>query len=197
LQPQIVELKPLDRGGVQTVTTVDVRHEKLVPAGVFEYQHSTGDNLKDAVSKGFDAWASLDLAVFADALKAKPETCTTLEYSFPAKPPLGERRRRVVLGPTAHAAAWPAVAENEEHPFCPCCLLTNSFEPFRALIENDSSFYGIRLFASRDQDGKAQADCRVNGEDWGAGAAALAEYVKKWPNRGFEYRKQYIAIQST
>jgi hypothetical protein len=41
-----------------------------------------------------------------------------------------------------------------------------------------------------------QADCRVNGEDWSAGAEALRAYVTRWPDRGFEFRKQYVVIQS-
>ena len=39
--------------------------------------------------------------------------------------------------------------EAEEHPFCPCCLLTGSFEAFRELIEGNG-FHGLRLFAARD-----------------------------------------------
>ena len=52
----------------------------------------------------------------------------------------------------------------EEHPFCPCCLLTRSFEAFRGFMEGDG-FYCLRLFAARDTEGVPQADCRVNGED--------------------------------
>ena len=51
-------------------------------------------------------------------------------------------------------------------------------------------FYGIRLFAARNSEGGAEADCRINGVDWAPGAAALLEYVATWPDRGFEYRKQ-------
>jgi hypothetical protein len=39
-----------------------------------------------------------------------------------------------------------------------------------------------------------QADCRVNGEDWLAGADALRAYVATWPDRGLETRKQYVLI---
>ena len=60
----------------------------------------------------------------------------------------------------------------------------------------DDRFYGIRFFAARDKNGAATADCRVNGEDWEDGKAGLREYVKTWPDRGVEFRKQYIIIQS-
>jgi len=48
----------------------------------------------------------------------------------------------------------------------------------------------------RDQDGAAAADCRVNGEDWKEGERALRAYVEKWPQRGFEARKQYVILQN-
>src|SRR5262245_57388431 len=54
IQPLLAELQPLEKGGVRTVTTIQVNHPKLIPAGVFEYQHSTGDNIVDSLTKGFD-----------------------------------------------------------------------------------------------------------------------------------------------
>jgi len=49
---------------------------------------------------------------------------------------------------------------------------------------------------SRDTEGHIEADCRVNGVDRPEGAAALMRYAKTWPDRGFEYRKQYVGIQT-
>ena len=89
----------------------------------------------------------------------------------------------------------PAVAEPEEHPFCPCCLLTRSWEAFRELIEGDG-FYGLRLFAMRDPEGNPRADCRVNGAEWERGKQALREYVRTWPGAGVEFRKQFVVLQS-
>jgi hypothetical protein len=83
----------------------------------------------------------------------------------------------------------------EGHPFCPCCLLTNSFEAFRSLIEDDG-FYGLRLFAARGGDDKPMADCRVNGDDWEEGAQALRAYANLWRPAGIEFRKQYVVLQS-
>jgi hypothetical protein len=60
----------------------------------------------------------------------------------------------------------------------------------------DGQFYGIRLFAMRGQDGTAGADCRLNGEDWEPGKNALIAYVNSWPDRGVEFRKQYVILQS-
>jgi hypothetical protein len=59
-----------------------------------------------------------------------------------------------------------------------------------------SAFYAVRLFAMRDTDGTASADCRINGEDWLAGKTALIDYVKTWPERGVEFRKQYVILQN-
>jgi hypothetical protein len=80
-------------------------------------------------------------------------------------------------------------------PVCRCCLLINSFEAFRDLIEGDA-FYGVRLFALRDGDGNPGANCRVNGKDWDKGAQALRAYPSTWRAAGFEFRKQYVVLQT-
>ena len=197
--PQLVELHPLDDGGVRTVTTMQSNHPKLCPAGVFEYQHSTGNNVADSISRGFDQWVQTDFVPLLDALLPQPETCTALLMEFPAGDGRAARVRRAVLGPVAHFMQEPPSTPDdnaaEEHPFCPCCLLTNSFEAFRELIEGDG-FYCLRLFSARDTEGAAQADCRVNGEDWESGVQALREYARTWPPAGYEFRKQYVVLQS-
>lgn len=66
---------------------------------------------------------------------------------------------------------------------------------FKELIEGDG-FYGLRLFAARNAEGTPEADCRVNGEDWEIGAQALREYAGTWPSAGYEFRKQYVVLQS-
>jgi hypothetical protein len=48
----------------------------------------------------------------------------------------------------------------------------------------------------RDEHGQASADCRVNGQEFEPGKQALRNYVKTWPPRGVEFRKQYVIIQS-
>lgn len=192
--PQLGGFQPLEGGGVRTVTTMQVNHPTLIPGGVFEYQHSTGDNMEDSLIKGFDQWVQTDFVTLLDALRVKPEACATMEMTFPAKDGRPERVRRAVLGPVAHMAENPPDGP-EEHPFCPCCLLTNSFEAFRSLIEGDA-FYGLRLFVLRDGDGKPAADCRVNGDDWETGAEALRSYARTWRPAGYEFRKQYVVLQN-
>jgi hypothetical protein len=66
---------------------------------------------------------------------------------------------------------------------------------FKDFIQRDE-FFGLRLFAVRNPDGTAQADCRVNGEEWEPGKAALREYVQTWPDAGMEFRKQYVVLQT-
>lgn len=210
LMPQIVELQPLDEGGVRTTSTIQTNHDVLMPDGVFEYQHSTGDHVEESFRTGFEQWVETDFVALLDALKARPEICTSLEYEFPPKTGMSAECRRVILGPITHIIQNPkARAEQqipeaqertqgdhcEDHEFCPCCLLTNSFEVFRELIE-DRGVYGIRLFAMRDANGYPQADCRVNGNDWDKGTEALRKYVGTWPAAGFEMRKQYVVVQT-
>jgi hypothetical protein len=189
----------LDDGGVRTVTTMQTHHPTLSSDGVFEYQHSTGNSIADSTSKGIDQWVQTDFVVLLDALRPQPENCTAMEMEFPASDGKPARVRRAILGPVAHFMLKSPIEleENtpEEHPFCPCCMLTKSFEAFRDLIEG-AGFYCLRLFAARDPEGVPQADCRVNGEDWERGAQALREYVTTWPPAGYEFRKQYVVLQS-
>lgn len=197
IQPQLVGLQPLDDGGVRTTTTMQINHPKFLPEGVFEYQHSTGDSIADSVTKGFDQWLRMDFVTLLDALRSKPGSCTALDFDFPAKAGKPVRSRRAVLGPVAHFMQEPSSNDQETdaeaHPFCPCCLLTKSFNAFREMIEGDG-VYCLRLFAARGIDGTPQADCRVNGEDCEKGAEALRDYAKTWPAAGYEFRKQYVVI---
>jgi hypothetical protein len=215
LLPRIVDLEPLENGGVRTTTTIQTNHPALVPDGVFEYQHSTGDSMEDSLRKGFDQWAQTDLVALLDALKPEPKTCPTLNMGFPEKDGKPAYSRRAVLGPVVHYVQRPEVYEEEtgaeekkpeaggdvqgeqceRHAFCPCCLLTNSLDAFTELIEGPG-FYALRLFAAREGEGGPQADCRVNGDDWEKGAEALRKYAATWPEAGYEFRKQYVVLHT-
>ena len=195
LQPQIVELQPLDNGGVRTVSTIEVSHPQLIHQGIFEYQHASGKNTADSLLDGFQGWVEMDLVVFLDLLHQDVESCMSLEMDFPETETRKALCSRVLLGPPSYFVADQTEQESEEHSFCPCCLFTNTFEAFGEFLESDQ-IYGIRLFAGRDENGMLHADCRINGEDWESGKRALIRYAETWPNRGFEFRKQYICIQS-
>jgi hypothetical protein len=197
LLPQLVAFQPLEQGGVRTVTTIQTHHRRLVPDGVFEYQHAAGDTIENAIRSGLDQWVQTDFVALLETLRPRPETCTTLEMEFPETGGKPARLRRAILGPVAHFMANPPPegGAEEEHPFCPCCLLTNTFQAFKDLLEDDA-FCGLRFFAARDDDGEPQADCRVSGEDFEPGAEALREYVRTWPGEGYEFRKQYVVLQT-
>lgn len=193
--PQLVAIEPME-GGVRTVTTMQVNHPTLAPAGVFEYQHSAADNVVEATARGFDQWIQTDFVPLLEALSPQPKTCTAMEMEFPAKEGKPGRIRRAILGPIAHFMEHPpADNPDEEHPFCPCCLLTRSFEAFKDLFERDD-LCCLRFFAARDEEGLPQADCRINGEDWEPGAEALRNYASTWAPAGYEFRKQYVVLQS-
>jgi len=201
-RPRLIELHPLKDGGFRSVTTITTSHPELAPDGVFEFQHATGESVIDAVRRGFDDWTQLDLLVFMDADRDKAEHCLTFEMTYSPREGMAPLNRRALLGPVAHfvqgspgAAALKGGSKEEDHPFCPCCLLINTFEAFRPLVEGDG-FFGIRLVALRNESGTPQADCRVNGEDWEAGAQALRDYVNRWPQLGYELRKQYVVLQN-
>jgi hypothetical protein len=52
IQPQLGMMQLLERDGVRTMTTLQVNHPTLIPAGAFEYQRATGDTLVDSFAKG-------------------------------------------------------------------------------------------------------------------------------------------------
>jgi hypothetical protein len=185
LLPQVVSVEPFEDAGVKTATTIQTSHPALVPAGIFEFQYSSGTDIRDSFAKGFKNWAELDLPVFQNALRAEPEDCMVATM---------EPNRRIVFGPTIQMAEQPEAVPGQDD-FCPCCLFSKNVAGFQDLLKDDT-FYGVRLFVSRNQEGLIEADCRVNGVDRPEGAAALERYAKTWPKRGFEYRKQYVAIQA-
>jgi hypothetical protein len=210
LLPRIVHLAPLDKGGVRTTTTLQTNHPNLMPDGVFEYQHATGDNVEDSLRKGFDQWAQTSFLALLDALQPTPATCATLGMSFPEKDGKLAYTRRAVLGPVVHyvqnAHVYSEVSaaetgedvsggQDEHHEFCPCCLLTRSFETFMEFIK-DRGVHCLFLYAARDGNGAPQADCRVNGNDWERGAEALRNYATTWPDAGYEFRKQYVVLHT-
>jgi Family of unknown function (DUF6348) len=197
--PRIVAVEPLPDGGVSTMTTIQVNHPALSRDGVFEYQHATGDGLGQAISSGFAQWAELDFVPLLDALQREAKSCPTMEMAFPERNGRRARKRRAVLGPVVRMGQQPrpdlAGDQDDGHCFCPCCLLTKSFDAFRPFVEGDA-FYCLRLFAFRGENGTPGADCRVNGEDFEGGAQALREYAKSWPPAGIEYRKQLVILQT-
>lgn len=108
LIPQIIELQPLEEGEVRTTSTIQTNHDALMPDGLFEYQHSTGDHVEESFRKGFEQWVETDFVALLEALKARPEICTFLEYKFPPKAGMPERCRRVILGPVTHTIQNPS-----------------------------------------------------------------------------------------
>jgi hypothetical protein len=195
LIPQVVGVEPLDSSGVKTVSTIQISHGSLVPGGVFEYQHSSGKDIRESFAAGFKSFAELDLPVFLDALRETAKDCMYMVMSPDRESTsLLAADRRLVFGPPLQMVQQSAPIAGD-HDFCSCCLFTNSIEAFGDLVK-DRGFYAIRLFALRNADGEIEADCRVNGIDRPAGAEALMKYAKSWPDRGFEYRKQYVCIQT-
>ncbi len=196
LRPVCGGITPIDQGGCRTMTNIYFEHPDLAPEPAFEYQHSVGDSAESSIAKGFEQWVQLDLATLSAALEDKLTQFTALEMAFPATETEAALTRRAVLGAVAHLATNPDPnAGQDEHSFCPCCLFTRSMPAFERLVREDR-FLGIRFFAMRNAEGLPEADCRVNGEEFEAGKEALRKYIDTWPNRGFEFRKQYVVVHS-
>jgi hypothetical protein len=186
-------------GNWRTSSIVRAIHPKLFADGLLEFQHGVGDSLRHSLRFGLDQWAQIDVPVLCDAIRDTPENCTFMDMQFPAEGERPRRTRRAILGPTGHMAQLPPSEDEEseeaEHPFCSCCMTTNCMDAFMPLFKSDDTL-GVRLFAARDESGHVDADCRVNGEGFDEGKAALLAYAEKWPERGFEIRKQYVVFQS-
>jgi hypothetical protein len=194
LSPVLVDIQPLHPRGARTVTIIRVNHSKIEAENFFEYQHSAGNSIEESLQKGFDQWMQMDLVTLQDSLQPKPLKCMMIEMPFPATAERPARIRRAVLGPVAHMRSRQP-SQEEEHPFCACCLLMKNCEAFKHFLEGDG-FFGMRLFAMRGEDGKAAADCRVNGDEYDPGKEALRKYVETWPDLGVEFRKQYVIVQT-
>jgi hypothetical protein len=198
--PRGISFSQSDNGSIRTVSIVRAAHPKLLPAGIFEFQHGSGDHPREALQYGLNQWARLDVPVLCGAVLETQDTCTVMEMTFPPEDGRPERKRRVILGPTAHVMSsrpenTGADACGEEHSFCPCCLTTQCGDVFLPLFKAEETF-GVRLFAMRNEAGEVGADCRINGEEYEPGKEALREYARSWPQHGFEFRKQYVLYQS-
>ena len=191
LRAEVGEVVRINEERVRTMTRTIASHERF-PQGLLEFQHAPGDTVERALQEGFRAWARMDLVALEDATRDRPRDCTVMDV--PGSAAAG-RRRQILLGPVAHMVTKPENAPApDDHPFCPCCLMTSSLQAFLPVLQRDG-VAGIRLFASRAQDGTLAADCRVNGEPYEPGVKPLVDYARTWPNRGVEFRKQYVIVR--
>jgi len=193
---QQVESVNLGEGRVRTCTKIHAWHPTYFPQGIFEFQHALAATEEAAFIDGFTQWMNMDLQVLQDATREVPVNCTVIEMNTASDEVNATAHyRQIILGPVAHLASQPAPKKKEAHPFCPCCLFTESMSVFHDVLQSDQ-FVGVRLFASRDNQGVLAADCRVNGEDFPAAVTPLVQYAEAWPQRGLEFRKQYIVIRT-
>lgn len=189
-----------DDGSVQTASTIQIHHRELFPNGIFEYQYSFGqyDTVQEALASGFDTWLKTDWETLLDA--ADPQEAAHLRLTITPKDDVP--KRLVLLGSVGFFPAREDDGDEEgseecslHGEFCECCLFTRSMEAFEPLIKSQEN-YAIRIFASRDDEGETDADCRVNGEDWDGALESLKNYAATWQGSGTMFRKQYIIIRN-
>lgn len=194
LLPRIVGVEQKTAGHWLTHTTVEAVHPRLFPQGVFEYQHSGGADVAQAIGDGLHQFAAIDLPVLQEAVSGEVRECSIIRMERDQPTLHLPQARRVVLGPVAWQAVNPAPVE-EAHSFCPCCFFTHTRAAMTAQLRVPD-FCAIRVFAARYPDDGIVADCRVNGIDWEEGKQALLAYAATWPDRGFETRRQYLVIHT-
>lgn len=187
LRPEFFEIVPVEPNGVRTVSAILTAHRTEFPEGIFEYQHSMGDDVESSFRLGFEYWIENDLPALAEVANGGSTKCVRIEI-----PISGQRVRDVVLGP-AHHLASEQYLKDSNHPFCSCCFFTQLKSVFEDFIGR-KEICAIRLLAFRDASGAINADCRVNGIDYLEGKKKLIEYANSWPDQGFELRKQYVII---
>jgi len=192
LRPEIVEVVSLKTGGFSTLTTLAVAHERLLPNSLFEYQQGVFKQLKATLGAGLAQWVTQDLPVFMEALSGDLKTCMAMDLEV-YKNPLFVRR--ALLGPINHRYSQNNPIK-EEHPFCQCCLLSNTYKIFEPLLTQAKTI-GLHMAVYRDTKGQVQAECRINGIDWPPGADALKLYGQTWPDRGEELRRQYVLFYTS
>lgn len=183
---------------VQTTISIEIYHPTLFPGGCHEYQHSVAHQWYESIKNGLEQWLALDWPPLRDALLApQASICSVMAMEFTAEDGQTERTTRIVLGNPQHFQTEPPEDHDEEHDFCPCCLFTQTLnlapDDYLPLLRDEKT-YAIRYFVSRDETGNISADCRINGEDWEAGSAALCAYAETWPPAGLEFRKQYVVL---
>lgn len=183
---------------LRTVSKVCCRHPKYFPEGLFEFQHAGGTTEVEALLNGFRSWAQTDLATLIDAVTDEVNASLVMEMPQPSENGAPDLLRKIFMGPYIHHMMATPVEEacgDQCHDFCPCCLFTNSIDAFSEQLASQA-FFGVRLYACRDDDGMLAADCRINGEDFPAGVELLKKYAATWPQHGLEFRKQYVVIRN-
>lgn len=194
---EYLESQPIGGGALRTLSKISSWHPLFFPDGLFEFQHASGATEVESLLNGFRTWTQTDLATLMDAVTDEDRYSLVMNMSLPLEEGRPDIPRKIYMGPYVHHAATglaDGTGEDESHCFCPCCLFTNSFEAFNELLASEA-FFGIRLYACRHADGSIAADCRVNGEDFPLGVEHLKKYVESWPQRGLEFRKQYVVIR--
>lgn len=194
LRPLLSSMEPIHKGGVNTSTTIEVKHPTRIPSPIFEFQHSTGPDLEQSFREGFRQWYDTDFLTLREAMLEKAEDCVELLLESGQQEPSWSRRVTLGLPLRMGESGLQPSMEQTGHEFCSCCLFTSSVESFGPLLESHG-FFALRLYAARKPDGSCLADCRVNGVPHPEGQQALLRYAKTWPSSGLEYRKQYILIQ--
>ncbi len=194
LEAALLEARLLEDGRVATVTRVVAFHDALFADGLPELQRAIGADTAQAMAQGFSAWVQGARVALEDAVRTAVRDCPLLAVKVSAPGGGAPTVYQAILGPVLCVGPGPAQpAEDDE--LCPACMTTRVQDALRGHLRA-GGYTGLSLVAGRDARGALAADCRVNGEPFSEGVERLVAYARSWPERGFEFRQQYVILRA-
>jgi len=193
LLPQIMMIQP-QPDAYLTGTTIQINHDVVAQAGIFEFQYAIGANISESIQEGYRQWYESDYLPLLDVVSTSP-ACVTIERQ--------DTDRRVILGQLLllgladdEAPRAENFAPCSQSEFCNCCLYTKLMDSFDDIFHM-KGLSCLRVLVGRGAEGEPIADCRLNGEEYPQGKAVLLSYAAQIPGTAPGTLKQYVVMHNT
>ena len=204
LLPLLINFYYDENNELKISATIQIHHKEIFPNGIFEYVYpqQKAKNAIDGLFELFETWVDLDWLTLCDCLKFEKSEYMSMRIDLDKEK---IKSKHVFYGPVLSYPNFDVEEAKSKgididpyiDEFCPCCLFTNSMEAFDEQIKDTSQNYAIRLFAMKNPDGKIDADCRINGEEYPQAEKYLKNYTKTWKKCDImKFRKQYVIIRN-
>lgn len=183
LETKVVE-QTTHPNAVIAMLGVRLSHPQYFPLPLQVYLAGYGTTPAEAVANGAQTYGSGVLEPVLEALSGTQEP--TLDGIKQAD---GSNWQPVV-GPLQVQGAWTGVPElDPQH-------LLSLFTPLLQQLHFHRPFHWLRLYLSRQPNGKAIVECLLDNEPWEDGAKRLQAEVETWPYAGqFAGQKQLLLFR--